>query len=237
MPTTQVSEYSLMTMSHARPSAHPEESSPHARPRGHRGAAGHARPKGAGKLEFFKEFFRSPVELGTFLPTAPAVGRLMCDDMHLDSATAVCECGPGTGPITLAVLERINPAARFFAIEYNARMVAAFRQRFPHLTVYEADATRIRAIARDDEGLEQLDAVLSAVPWMVLPPAVQSAMLRETYESLRPGGRFTMVTYRPEGAPGVKPFRRMMESMFRHVRLKGKVWSNFPPAYVYHAEK
>lgn len=235
-----------MTTSHARPSSEASAQS-HAGPHGHtvhtraqageRMLNGRVRRKSQGRLEFFKEFFRSPVELGTFLPTAPAVGRLMCQDMDLEHAKAVCECGPGTGPITHAVLERMNPKARFFAIEFNPRMVSAFRKRFPHLTCYEDDASHIARIAREREGIESLDAVISAVPWMVLPPPVQERMLRATHESLRPGGRFTMVTYRPEGAPGVRPFRRMMESIFGSVRLKGKVWSNFPPAYVYHAVK
>lgn len=224
-----------MTMSHARPSATARESV-QTKPGATRAMLNGKKPKGSGSLTFFTEFFRSPVELGTFLPTAAGVGKLMCRDVGLETADAVCECGPGTGPITLAILAKLKPEARFFAIEFNARMAEAFRKRFPGVPVYQDDATHIRAIATR-EGLASLDVVISAVPWLVLPPKVQDAMLAATAASLRPGGRFAMVTYRPEATASIKQFRRLMESHFRNVRLKGTVWGNFPPAYVYQAER
>lgn len=227
-----------MTTSHARPSAthSPVHTRPDAAGQLLEGHPRRPKPKGNGSLTFFTEFFRSPIELGTFLPTAAGVGKLMCKDLGLESARAVCECGPGTGPITISILERLQPGAHFFAIEYNARMAESFRRRFPQVRVYQDDATNIRTLTQR-EGLEGLDCVLSAVPWLVLPRKVQDAMLRETAASLRPGGRFTMVTYRPEATASVKAFRRLMESHFSNVRLKGTVWGNFPPAYVYQAER
>jgi phospholipid N-methyltransferase len=209
----------------------------HTKPHAARSMLNGHRPKGSGALLFLKEFFRSPIELGTFLPTAKGVGRMMVDGLGLEHASSVCECGPGTGPITVSILERLRPGARFFVIEYNGTMARSFQRRFPHVRLYQDDATNVDLIAKKHEGLPHLDAIVSAVPWMALPASVQEKMITQTAAALRPGGRFSMVTYRPEATASVKRFRRMMEDRFSEVKLKGTVWGNFPPAYVFQCVK
>ena len=54
------------------------------------------------------------------------------------------ELGPGTGPITEALVEHgVNPS-RLVLVEFNPTFCQLLRQRFPEATVVQADAYRLR---------------------------------------------------------------------------------------------
>lgn len=186
-------------------------------------------------LTFFRAFLRSPLELGTCFGSSPALSRAMVADMGLESAAAVAELGPGTGPLTEQILARIPRGCRFVAVERNADLAAALRRRWPDLHVHQDDAANLVAICRR-EGIEpgSVDAVISSLPFLLMPAAAQSTLLHAAAAVLRPGGRFCAVTYRPEAImPSVKRFRSLMEREFSRVRLAKVVLANVPPAFVY----
>ncbi|NUQ69063.1 MAG: methyltransferase domain-containing protein [Phycisphaerales bacterium] len=185
---------------------------------------------------FFREFFRSPRLLGTCFPCSKQVAAAMTDGIGLETAMSVAEFGPGTGAITPSILERINPDAVYFAIERNDVMAAAFRARFPQVTLHEDDARNIRTIMRG-EGVEKLDIIVSALPWLIFPEEVREPMLTEAVAALKPGGIFSQITYFADSLPAAKKFRRLMERHFSEIRAVRRVWRNLPPAFVYHCVK
>lgn len=197
-------------------------------------ATGRRRP-----LAFVREFLKSPKELGTCFTSSPALSRAMVRDMGLEHARCVVELGPGTGPLTEQILNRIPRDCAFFAIERNAALVAALRARWPLLRVHNADAADIADVCRL-EGVKPgvVDAIVCSLPFLLFPAPVQATILHEAASVLRPGGRFSTVTYRPEALMGsVKRFRALMEREFSRVRLARVVLGNFPPAFVYRCTK
>lgn len=52
----------------------------------------------------------------------------------------VIEIGPGTGPVTEALIERGIDESRLILVEYSPEFCQLLRKRFPHATVIEGDA-------------------------------------------------------------------------------------------------
>lgn len=216
------------------PAAPPQRRAPRP-PSGPRGPKRHGR----GGLAFLREFLRAPVELGTCFASSKTLSRALVEGLGLETARAVVEYGPGTGALTEEVLARIPKDCRFIAIERNAGLAGELRARWPELHVHQDDARNAVAICQK-EGVSpgEVDVVVNSLPFLLFPPDVQDELFRTTSELLRPGGRFTLLTYRIEGLmPSVNRVKRLMENYFSHVELRRRVFQNVPPASVYWCRK
>ena len=209
--------------------------------RGANGAGQRRKGSGAGVLDaptrpdrmsFLKAFLKNPKQLGACSPSSPQLRRAQVEGIGLENATAVAELGSGSGTTTQDILKLIPGGCKFFACELNDILANDFRRRMPSVTLYQDDAMKLRSFCTA-EGIEALDNVVTSLPWLLFPPEFQLALLREIHRSLRPGGKFTMLTYRYPGLPGVNRFRGYMRQVFSEVRLHKYVPINIPPASVY----
>src|SRR6185437_3255818 len=71
-----------------------------------------------------------------FLTDRRLLGRI-ADALGAGAADTVLEIGPGPGGLTAALAER---AGRLVAIEKDRALVPGLRERFPGVTIVEADA-------------------------------------------------------------------------------------------------
>lgn len=181
-----------------------------------------------------RQFLRDQQTIGAISRSSRSLGLNMVKTIDFAHAGAIAEFGPGTGAFTRVILERLahHPRCKFFAVEKNDAMAAEFRHRFPKVNLHEDDARNIRAIC-DAEGVKQLDAVVSGLPFMVFPRDLQEGILRETAKALKPGGTFVTFTYRIDGLGRARRFRTLLESHFKRVQLGGLTISNIPPAVVF----
>jgi phospholipid N-methyltransferase len=195
------------------------------------------RPRRQSKgLLFFAEFLRSPFQIGALHESPPRVARALADGLGIERASAVVEYGPGTGPVTREIVARMPGGCRFFAVELNPRMIAAFRERNPGVRLYEGSAENVRAYCVE-QGIDKLDAVVSSIPWILLPRPVQEKLLGETIAAMRAGARFSMITYRHEKAGMTRRFLDVMRAHFSEVEPMVRVRSRFKHAYVYRATR
>jgi phosphatidylethanolamine/phosphatidyl-N-methylethanolamine N-methyltransferase len=196
------------------------------------------KPRSKGRLVFFREFFRSPAQLGSMFASGKALSRKMVDGIGIDRSRVVVELGPGPGPVTEEILARIQPASTFIAIERNAELAAALRKRFPRIKLHVADAANIGTIC-EDEGIIRgtVDCVISGLPFLLFPEAMQRKILGEIRSVLRPGGYLAQVTLGAEVLPNTRKFRKLLEEFFPGVKRAGPVLANMPPAFVYRCRK
>jgi phospholipid N-methyltransferase len=190
----------------------------------------------AKRLAFLGEFIRSPFQIGALHESPPRVAKMIAADLGLERARGVVEFGPGTGPVTREILAQIPPTCRFFAIEKSLRLAKAFRERNPGVEVVEASVEDVRRLCAE-RVMGELDAVVSSIPWILLPKSLQERAVAETVAALREGGRFSMITYRHERLGIVKRFIDLLRATFSVVEPMHPVRSRFGLAYVYRATK
>ena len=185
------------------------------------------------RLQFFWAFLCRPATVGAIAPSSRALARRMIEGFDLAGARTVVELGPGMGPFTGVILERLGPSATFLALELESTAVARLRQRFPQVNVYQDSAENLSGyLARCAS--PRADYIVSGLPWASLPVPMQDRIFQAILVGLAPGGRFTTFAYvHASWLPRARRFRRRLEAAFQTVTISPLVWGNLPPAFVY----
>ena len=149
------------------------------------------------------------------------------------NTATVVEYGPGTGAITEEIVSQLPPETTFLAIEISSRFADVLRRRFPDVQVCQGSVGKVKDHCRQ-YGVEQVDAIVSGLPWAVFSDEDQTTYLNATMEVLRPGGQFITFGYL-QGLllPAGRRFRKKLQGYFSEVRVSKPVWANLPPAFFY----
>ncbi len=142
----------------------------------------------------------------------------------------VIELGPGSGPVTAALLKRGLPPDRLLAIEKSAPLAAMLRQRFPAIRVVEGDAGEMDRILFEQTGARHAGAVISSLPFRSFPRALEQLITRKIHEVLKPGGCWVQFSYHTHKrwVNGSEPFD------FHSTKF---IFFNLPPARVLRYQK
>ena len=167
---------------------------------------------------FFNAFLANPLKVASPLPSGPALARAIAAEIEPERPGMVLELGPGSGAVTAALLERIDPA-RLTAIEYDPDFCALLRHRFAGVTIVQGDAFHF------DELVEMpLSAIVSGLPILVLEDHARRAFLDICLARLPAGAPFIQFSYSAvapvPAPPGVTVTSRL-------------VWANLPPMHVW----
>ena len=188
-------------------------------------------------VEFLSRFLRSPRSVGAVLPSGGKLAEAMLDSVDWDAARCVLEFGPGTGPFTRRVPDRLHAEGRFLAVERDPAFAARLRRELPHVDVACADVCEVdKELAA--RGLPPADAILCGLPWAAFPSELQTRLMAATVAALAGGGTFATFAY-VQGTilPAGRRLRGLLEAHFSTVRTSRVVWRNAPPALVYRCEK
>ncbi|BAU85770.1 methyltransferase [Streptomyces laurentii] len=192
------------------------------------------------------EFLRRPRTTGAIAASSRRLAYAMTEGIGLERARMVVELGPGTGVFTDAVLDRLGPGARLVAVELNPVLAARLSgtRRDPRLTVVQGSAADLAALmaglaaeaTADVAGLGPVDAVVSGLPWTVMPRELRGRALDAVTDVLAPGGRFTTFAYlHAAWTPPARHFTAELARRFERVERSPVVWPNLPPAFVHRA--
>jgi phospholipid N-methyltransferase len=178
------------------------------------------------RLRFLKQWVRNPRELGSVTPSSRFLTREVVDRIDFSRARHIAELGPGTGVFTQAILDRLAPDGRLLAIDTNAGFVEHLRReiRDPRLTVVEASAERVDELVAE-AGWPSADAVVSGIPYSLLPRPVMRGILEATRRALGDEGLFVGYQYS-------RMLRPHLLAAFGNVHYRS-VLLNLPPAFVY----
>ncbi|MFI7422386.1 class I SAM-dependent methyltransferase [Nonomuraea sp. NPDC049684] len=109
-------------------------------------------------------------------------------------------------------------------------MVDHLAQTRPWLEVLHMDAADLGSRI----GAGEVDAVVSALPWTLIPERAQERILDAVSRVLAPGGSFTTIAYLTGTRSGARRrFRGRLEAAFDEVLTTRTVWRNLPPACTY----
>ena len=184
-------------------------------------------------FKFLREFVAHPVDIGAVSPTSRKVAEAVTTAAGVANANVVVEWGAGTGPITEAIVRKLQPSAHFLTFEINPEFCKTLRRRFPDIRVVEDSATEThRHLA--EMGLERCDALISGLPFAGFPDELQNALLDEVDRVLAPNGVFVTFGYvQARLLPGGRKIKNKLNRRFRHVNMTRTIWKNLPPAFAY----
>ena len=201
---------------------------------GSRLARPHVHARVRPQLKFLGEFLRQPWTTGSVWPSSRVLSRAVVENCALCPNEFVVELGPGTGPFTELVIERINGEGRVVAVEINAANAAVLRHRFPSCEVVNDSAEHLtRHFPR-----ASADCIISGLAWGNMRSRLQDRIFRAILKTLAPNGRFVGFAYaHARWFPATQRFRKSLERYFDQVEVTPIVWRNLPPAYVYRCYK
>ena len=184
-----------------------------------------AKVKLGDEARFIKSWIDSPLRTGSVTPSSPALARRMASFVDPELPGPVIEIGPGTGPVTEALIERGIAEERLILVEYSPEFCALLRERFPRATVVQGDAYALSTTLAGHLD-EKAIALVSSLPLATRPPAVRAALAREAFPLLVEGAPFIQFTYSvispvPRKGSGLKAF------------VSDWVLRNIPPARVW----
>ncbi|MCA9279227.1 MAG: methyltransferase domain-containing protein [Phycisphaeraceae bacterium] len=190
---------------------------------------------------FLKEFLAHPRSTAAIAPSSRKLARRMVEGIDFSKISSMIEFGPGTGVFTSQVARSIRETdgshCRFIAIELNDRMAANLNTVMPDVDVRHNDARKVASIC-NDEGIEQVDYIISGLGWPSIPAQIRDEILEQTHAVLREGGQFRTFGYHIGlTLPGAWGFRKTVRKLFRTVEISPVIWGNLPPAFVYTCTK
>jgi phosphatidylethanolamine/phosphatidyl-N-methylethanolamine N-methyltransferase len=182
------------------------------------------------EVRFISTWLQHPLKMGAVSPSGRILARAVAAEVDPAVPGPVVELGPGTGPVTEALIARGIAPERLVLVEYDPEFCMLLRRRFPGATVIEGDAytlgETLTGIVR-----EPLAAVVSGLPLMTRPLTNRVRLLNAAIRLLRRGAPFVQFTY---GATAPIPSRQ------RRYRITSspRIWLNLPPArvWVYRAD-
>src|SRR6202158_2626925 len=134
------------------------------------------------EVHFIRSLIWRPRATGAVTPSGRILARTMARYVEPKLPGRVVELGPGTGPVTEALVEHGIDPARLILVEFNPRFCALLRARFPTATVLQGDAYRLREMLAGV--LRQALAAGVSGPALVTQPL--RMRLRLVRESLAP---------------------------------------------------
>jgi phosphatidylethanolamine/phosphatidyl-N-methylethanolamine N-methyltransferase len=143
---------------------------------------------------FLKSWIERPLLTGAVMPSGKFLAKAMAQHVDPREDGPVIEIGPGTGPVTEALIKRGVAEERLVLVEFNPDFVELLKQRFPKAMVVQGDAYRLADLLRDR--LKQPAAsVVSSLPLFTKPPEVRLNLLRQALTLMAPKASFIQFTY------------------------------------------
>src|SRR5665213_2696573 len=177
------------------------------------------------EMQFIRSWIEKPISTGAVMPSGKALARTMTSYVDPASSGPVIELGPGTGPVTEALVAHGVDPARLVLVEFNPTFCRLLRTRYPAATVVQGDAYRLRRLL-ETYVREPAAAVVSGLPLVTKPLRTRLRLIADAMGLLAPGAPFVQFTYAmvppiPKALSGIK------------AEASELIWLNLPPARVW----
>jgi len=177
------------------------------------------------EVRFIRSWIERPLTIGAVTPSGKMLARTMARYVDPNSTGPVVELGPGTGPVTEALVQAGVDPSRLVLVEFNPSFCRILRSRYPEATLIEGDAYSMRRLL-ETLLLQPAAAVVSGLPLVTKPIRMRLRLLRDAFELMLPGAPFVQFTY-SVASPLPKRFGGFS------VESSPRIWMNFPPARVW----
>ncbi|MCB0339455.1 MAG: SAM-dependent methyltransferase, partial [Bdellovibrionales bacterium] len=128
------------------------------------------------KLVFFQEFLTHFDSVGSIIPSSRWAAEALTTQMRKRTQPIkILEVGPGTGPVTVKILENMRAGDKFTICEINPRLMELLKVKLQKHPQYDAHRENIDFFLGPVQELPekiQYDVIVCAIPFNNLPIAV-----------------------------------------------------------------
>jgi phosphatidylethanolamine/phosphatidyl-N-methylethanolamine N-methyltransferase len=177
------------------------------------------------EVRFIRSWLEKPLATGAVAPSGRALARTMASYVDPQAEGPVIELGPGTGPVTEALVTQGVDPARLVLVEFNPIFCRLLRTRYPAATVLQGDAYGLRRLLADYTQ-QPAAAVISSLPLFTKPLKTRLRLMCDAFNVMVPGAPFIQFTYAV-----VPPIPKAFASV--SAEASERIWMNLPPARVW----
>lgn len=182
---------------------------------------------------FLAAVLRNPAAVGAVVPSSSRLAARLAAVVSQVDEPVVVELGPGTGPATAAIEQRMAGRGRHVAVELDPVLAQHLRAEYANVDVLVGDAAELERLLAE-HNVPRADVVVSGLPWALIDADTQRAIIEATARSLSPGGSFTTLAYlHALPMSRARRFRTLLGEVFDEVLTTRTVWWNLPPAVTY----
>ncbi|MGO4386666.1 class I SAM-dependent methyltransferase [Microvirga sp. 2YAF29] len=177
------------------------------------------------EARFLRSWLERPLVVGAVTPSGKVLARTMASYVDPRIPGPVIELGPGTGPVTDALINRGIEQERLVLVEFNPEFCQLLKRRFPKATIIQGDAYDLQETL---SGIlkEPAAATVSSLPLFTKPMDQRLDLLEAAQEMMHPSAPFIQFTYAV--VPPI-PAR----STYYKAKASNRIWRNLPPARVW----
>jgi phosphatidylethanolamine/phosphatidyl-N-methylethanolamine N-methyltransferase len=177
------------------------------------------------EVRFIRSWIERPLSTGAVTPSGKLLARTMASYVDPDSTGPVVELGPGTGPVTAALVAAGVAPSRLVLVEFNPTFCRLLRARYPDATLVQGDAYSMRRLL-ETLLLQPAAAVVSGLPLVTKPIRMRLRLIRDAFDLMVPGAPFVQFTYSV-----ASPLPRRLGGF--SAEASERIWMNIPPARVW----
>src|ERR1700739_995404 len=135
---------------------------------------------------FIRSWIERPLTIGAVTPSGKILARAMARYVDPESEGPVVELGPGTGPVTEALVEAGVAPSRLVLVEFNSAFCRILRSPFSEAPPLRGAAPGLLAVRRRRRG----PAAPAALPLAPKPIRDRVRLIRDAFDLMLPGGPF-----------------------------------------------
>jgi phosphatidylethanolamine/phosphatidyl-N-methylethanolamine N-methyltransferase len=177
------------------------------------------------EVKFFRNWIEKPLTMGAVTPSGKALARTMAAYVDPSIPGPIIELGPGTGPVTEALVAQGIDPARLILVEFDPTFCRLLQERYPTAKVVQGDAYSLRRLLHQLVR-EPAAAVVSGLPLFTKPLQMRLRLLYEAFALMMPGAPFVQFTY-----AAYSPIPKALDRV--KAEASERVWTNIPPARVW----
>jgi phosphatidylethanolamine/phosphatidyl-N-methylethanolamine N-methyltransferase len=174
---------------------------------------------------FLRAWMRAPLVTAAMLPSGKVLSRTLAEAIDPAVPGPIVELGPGTGPVTAALVERGVSPERLILIEFLPEFCEVLRRRYPSARVIAGDAFSAPEIL-SNLNVGPLAGVVSCLPLYGKKPERRERLLHDLLQLGQKGMPFVQATNFPRSPIPFDPAVIAGEASPR-------IWLNMFPALVW----
>ncbi|MDR8393144.1 methyltransferase [Aliifodinibius sp. S!AR15-10] len=179
-------------------------------------------------ITYLKNFLKDK-DVASVTPSSKLLIRRVCGPIDFDKDIVILEYGAGTGVFADYLLKQMTKDSKLILFETNEDFYDKLKEiSDPRVEVFNDSVEHVKTLLKG-KYLDEVDYVISGIPFSFLEPDMKSSILSQTVDMLKKGGKF--LAYQTSGHLK-DPLRKAFGNISTEMEFL-----NVPPMVVYEATK